>query len=222
MDDLAVAQVMLAYEAVQRRSQGPLTPDEAAALRRHGVPLVYDPVQIGWLRADAVDDLDPEAGPTAPVLSLRAWRVEDADTYRALLDDPAVWRYLPEGWPGPLSLADAEALIVLARDEALHQVRAVLVDGVPVGQVRLVLATGEVSYWLGRAHWGRGLAKRALRDWTAHCRLRHPGLALFARVHHENAASRRVAEAAGYVWQGPDAADPSFGLFALSSGSAQA
>lgn len=222
MDDLAVAQAMLAFEAVQRRSGGPLAPDEVAALRAQGVPLVYDPVQIGWLRADAVDDLDPDAGQTAPVLTLRAWRIEDAGIFRALLDDPAVWRYLPEGYPGPLSLADAEALITLAADSALHQVRAVLADGVPVGQVRLVTGTGEISYWLGRAHWGRGLATRAVRDWTAHCRLRHPGLALFARVHNENAASRRVAEAAGYVWQGPDAADPRFGLFALSSGSAQA
>lgn len=220
MDDLAVAQVMPAYEAVQRRSQGPLTPDEAAALRRQGVPLVYDPVQIGWLRADAVDDLDPGAGEA--VLTLRPWRAQDAGVFRALLDDPAVWRYLPEGYPGPLSLADAEALVALAGDGALHEVRAVLVDGVPVGQVRLVTGTGEVSYWLGRAHWGRGLATRALRDWTADCRARHPGLALFARVHNENAASRRVAEAAGYVWQGPDAADPRFGLFALSSGSVPA
>jgi|JI8StandDraft_2_1071088.scaffolds.fasta_scaffold14210_4 RimJ/RimL family protein N-acetyltransferase len=222
MDDLALAQAMLAFESARKRSEGPLTGQEVAELRRQGVPLVFDPVQVGWLRADTLDDIDPLAETGPPVLTLRPWGAQDAGVFRALLDDPAVWRYLPEGYPGPLSPTDAEALIALANDPSLHDVCALLADGVPVGQVRLIPATGEVSYWLGRAHWGRGLAKRALRDWTVLCRARHPGLALWARVHNENAASRRVAETAGYVWQGPDAADPRFGILAFSSGSARA
>lgn len=200
------------------RSKGPLPCGQAALLRAAGVPLVYDPVQIGWLPVDMVDDLDAPA----PVMTMRQWQPDDVATYRALLADPVVWRFLPEGYPGEMTTADAAALIAIANDASLHEVRAVLADGVPVGQVRLVMGTGEVSYWLGRAHWGLGLATRALRDWTAQCRARHPGLAFFARVHNENAASRRVAEAAGYVWQGPDAADPSFGFFDLSSGSVRA
>lgn len=201
------------------RSFGPLSARQADQLRASGVALVYDPAQIGWLPADIHDDIDdvpPE------ILTLRRWTPADAPLLRSMLSDPLVWSHLPEGYCGPLSDHDAAALIELANHAPHHEVRAILADGLPVGQVRLVLETGEVSYWLGRAHWGRGLARRALADWTRRCQAAHPLLRLFARIHQDNAASRRVALAAGYVARGADKADPRFDLFTISSDSVPA
>ena len=39
-----------------RRSQGPLPPEDLDLCRALGVRLVYDPVQIGWIPDDALDD----------------------------------------------------------------------------------------------------------------------------------------------------------------------
>jgi len=225
MDDHA-APPHLGFSAssARLRSKGPLSPEAAATCRARGIALCYDPVQIGWQRADCLDDIDdpepvaPAPAPGAVGLSFRPWQPADLPQYRAMLDDPALWHFLPEAQPDPLTEADARALIDLSNGAPHHEVRAVLENGRPVGQVRLLFGAdgeGEVSYWLGRAHWGRGIARRALHDWTAECRARHPALSLFARIRADHTASQRVARAAGYESRGPDAADPRFHIYRL-------
>lgn len=76
-------------------------------------------------------------------------------------------------------------------------VRAIEHEGAVAGYVASFLRgeDREVSYWLGRAHWGKGIATAALaallREET-----RRP---LFARVAADNAASLRVLEKCGFV-----------------------
>ena len=53
----------------------------------------------------------------------------------------------------------------------------------------------EVSYWLGRPYWGRGLATRALTFFVAEVASRP----LSAHVAQDNLASRRVLERCGFV-----------------------
>ncbi|NGM11184.1 GNAT family N-acetyltransferase [Verrucosispora sp. WMMA2044] len=82
--------------------------------------------------------------------------------------------------------------------------RTVTVDGTVVGHV-LAFPVGdefEVSYWIDRAHWGRGYATRAL---TALLRevTRRP---LFARTVTDNAASLAVLRRCGFVVRGTDRA----------------
>lgn len=202
---------------VRPRSKGPLTADEVARCRAVGVTLVFDPVQIGWLPESAPDDL---LGP-APVVQgepdFRPWTEADARAYREMLSDPELWTYLPESLPDPMTIEDARDLIDLANRLPEHEVRAVVVGGVPVGQVRLLHVGGqaEISYWLGHAYRGRGIARRALLAWTRLCRMRHPSVPLFARIHRGNAASRRVAEAAGFVLGHADPQDPRFLIYEM-------
>jgi RimJ/RimL family protein N-acetyltransferase len=198
----------------QRRSQGPLDTATAEKLRRDGVPLAYDPVQIGWVPADAEDDLHlddclrPWPGDAAFVL--RRWSERDAPRYAALLSDPRIWRFMPERPPEHMTPDLALDLIRLADTAPHHRVRAVLVDGLPVGQVRLLLTppgagTGEaeISYWLSPDHWGRGLATGMVRAFTRECLAVLPEVGgIFARVHKDNAASARVLQKAGYAAAG--------------------
>ena len=58
----------------------------------------------------------------------------------------------------------------------------------------------EVTYWIDRAHWGRGIATRALRSLLAELPMRP----LHARAAADNAASIRVLTNCGFVVCGAD------------------
>lgn len=56
----------------------------------------------------------------------------------------------------------------------------------------------EVSYWVGRDHWGRGVATRALAAFVGGLAMRP----LYARAAADNTASIRVLEKCGFVLVG--------------------
>jgi len=56
----------------------------------------------------------------------------------------------------------------------------------------------EVSYWIGKEYWGRGLATKALSDFLGYVKLRP----LYARVAKDNIASIRVLEKCGFTMSG--------------------
>ena len=56
----------------------------------------------------------------------------------------------------------------------------------------------EITYWLGREHWGRDIATRALRAFL----VLDPTRPLFGRVVEDAIASRRVLEKCDFVVQG--------------------
>jgi RimJ/RimL family protein N-acetyltransferase len=197
--------------AGHRRWDGPLCPERRADAAQAGARLAYDPQQVGWVPAQTEDDIAAPAGAVRPVVQLRPWRAEDRAAFRALLDDPEVWRTLPEPYPDPLTDDLADGLIALSNDAPHHMVRAVIHGGVPVGQVRLEFAgaratspEAELSYWIGRAHWRKGLARAAIAQLLTET----PPQPLKARVLPDNTASRRLLERAGFAPGGPDARDP--------------
>ncbi|MFH8292315.1 GNAT family N-acetyltransferase [Streptomyces sp. NPDC018059] len=75
-------------------------------------------------------------------------------------------------------------------------VRTVLADGDVVGSAAVYGEPGEreVTYWIDRAYWGRGLATTALRELLALI----PERPLYARAAADNAGSRRVLAKCGF------------------------
>jgi RimJ/RimL family protein N-acetyltransferase len=74
--------------------------------------------------------------------------------------------------------------------------RAVVVDGEVAGTVG---SWGdqderEVTYWIGRSYWGKGIATHALNAFLTV----DPSRPLHARVAYDNVASRRVLEKCGF------------------------
>jgi RimJ/RimL family protein N-acetyltransferase len=53
----------------------------------------------------------------------------------------------------------------------------------------------EVSYWLGKPYWGKGIATRALSAFLKHIKVRP----LYARAAKDNNASLRVLEKCGFT-----------------------
>jgi len=83
----------------------------------------------------------------------------------------------------------------LRADETLIT-RAVVVDGEVVGTIGSWGGPGEreLTYWIGRSHWGKGIATCAL---TAYLTV-DPSRPLYGRVASDNVASRRVLEKCGF------------------------
>ncbi|NTX38548.1 GNAT family N-acetyltransferase [Myxococcus sp. CA033] len=74
--------------------------------------------------------------------------------------------------------------------------RTIVVGGVVVGNIGSWEQDGKrlIGYWVGREHWGKGIATRALSEFLALV----PARPLHAWVALHNAASIRVLEKCGF------------------------
>ncbi|MHC4993402.1 MAG: GNAT family N-acetyltransferase [Planctomycetota bacterium] len=83
----------------------------------------------------------------------------------------------------------------IMRDERVVK-RTILADGEVAGHVVHFHRddTPEVCYWIGKRHWGRGLATRALAEILNEVTTRP----LYARAAQDNVASIRVLEKCGF------------------------
>ena len=75
--------------------------------------------------------------------------------------------------------------------------RTIVADGTVAGNVVCWEESGrrEVGYWIGREHWGRGIATRALAAFLEE----EPVRPLYAHVAVHNLGSIRVLEKCGFV-----------------------
>ena len=75
--------------------------------------------------------------------------------------------------------------------------RAIVVDDDVVGTIGSWGDPGEreVTYWIGRSYWGRGIATEALSAFLAAVERSRP---LHAHIASDNVASRRVLEKCGF------------------------
>lgn len=154
------------------------------------------------------------------------WHHDDAHAYQQMLDDPDLWRFMPEEYPAPLSLELAQDLIALSQQAAHHKVRAAYWNDQLVGQVRLQWAkgatppaSGEISYWLGRDYWGKGLSAPMVGVFAYRCFAKFPALQqIVARIHVENTASLRLVHRLGFRKMPQDPQTPDWTRFTLYRG----
>ena len=81
--------------------------------------------------------------------------------------------------------------------------RTILCEGQVAGSVASYEETAghpEVTYWLGKPYWGKGIATAALRAFLAQVTVRP----IYARVAKDNHASLRVLEKCGFTIIGAD------------------
>jgi RimJ/RimL family protein N-acetyltransferase len=78
-------------------------------------------------------------------------------------------------------------------------IKTILFDGQVAGYVLSYedeeFGKPEVSYWIGRQYWGKGVATRALSEFLSHIKVRP----LYARAVKDNIASLRVLEKCGFM-----------------------
>jgi RimJ/RimL family protein N-acetyltransferase len=90
---------------------------------------------------------------------------------------------------------------ILAIDTCI--IKTILFNGQVAGSVSSYEEGGkpEVTYWLGREYWGKGIATWALKELLAHHSQKR---SMYARVAKDNLASRRVLEKCGFKIIGED------------------
>jgi RimJ/RimL family protein N-acetyltransferase len=87
--------------------------------------------------------------------------------------------------------------------DATKTTRTILSEGQVAGSVSSYEETAghpEVTYWLGKPYWGKGIATAALRALLAQVTTRP----MYARVAKDNRASLRVLEKCGFTIIGED------------------
>ncbi|AZM52552.1 GNAT family N-acetyltransferase [Streptomyces sp. WAC 01529] len=129
-------------------------------------------------------------------VSLREVHDSDLPVFFRQLNDPEschMAAFTPED-PGDRNRFDAHWAKLRASPGI--DVRTVLADGDVVGNAAVYGEPGEreVTYWIDRAYWGRGLATAALRELLALI----PERPLYARAAADNAGSLRVLEKCGF------------------------
>jgi RimJ/RimL family protein N-acetyltransferase len=89
------------------------------------------------------------------------------------------------------------------RDDPSCVQRVIEADGTIAGTIGSFIMGDrtEVTYWIDRARWGRGIASAALQSFLSSVTTERP---LFARAATDNAASLRVLEKAGFRRIGVD------------------
>src|SRR5688500_11046352 len=103
---------------------------------------------------------------------LRPLIAADAESLARHANDHGVWRNLRDRFPHPYTLADAHSYIAYAASRPVQTSFGIIVGDEAVGNISLMLGediarqTAEVGYWIGRAHWGRGIMVDALRATT--------------------------------------------------------
>ncbi|MCM1067357.1 MAG: GNAT family N-acetyltransferase [Muribaculaceae bacterium] len=143
-----------------------------------------------------------------PRLILRHWRPADADDlFRyasdSLVSEKALW---PTHTSVEMSrqvindyfMPNTECFAITLKDtgEAIG-----CIGLVPIGDEHYPTLPGEreVGYWIGRPHWGKGIASEALRHLIAYCRSSLGLSSLLITADITNTASLRVAEKCGFV-----------------------
>lgn len=139
---------------------------------------------------------------------LRPWRGEDLDALLRHADDPAVERGLSSRFPSPYTRADGEAFLSGRVVDLRDPVFAIEMDGQACGGIGARCGTGErarsaeLGYWLGQAHWGRGVMTRAVAlyaPWVIDALRLHR---LQATVFDFNIGSARVLARNGFAEEG--------------------
>ncbi|MEU1694060.1 GNAT family N-acetyltransferase [Streptomyces hirsutus] len=133
---------------------------------------------------------------TGPEIALRAVHDSDLPVFYRQSNDPQALRMAAFTAEDPADREAFEAHWARIRTAPDVVVRTVLCDGDVVGHAAAHGAPGEreVTYWVDRAYWGRGIATAALRALLAEVTERP----LHARVAADNAGSLRVLEKCGF------------------------
>jgi len=136
---------------------------------------------------------------------VRSWRESDVTSLARHANNRKVWLNLRDAFPHPYGEADGRAFIARALERRPETMFAIAVDGEAVGGIGFVLhddverVSAEIGYWLGEAHWNKGIATEALRAVTAYAVATHGLTRVYALPYEWNAASCRVLEKCGYT-----------------------
>ena len=139
---------------------------------------------------------------------MRPWRPDDLDSLVRHANNRAIWINLRDRFPHPYTRTDGEEFLDLAATLKPQIFFAIDLDGEAVGGVGVTpnddieRIGGELGYWVGEEHWGKGLATAAAREMTDYCFGALKLHRVWATPFTRNVASIRVLEKLGFRHEG--------------------
>jgi [ribosomal protein S5]-alanine N-acetyltransferase len=142
-------------------------------------------------------------------VTLRPWTPADAESLVRIGDDRDIWLNLRERFPHPFTAAAAQLwLSDFVSEPAPTMSFAILWRGELAGGVRLKRRDdahqicADLTFWIGRPFWGRGIALGAVRAATAYAFDTLGLRRVQAFVFDWNPAAARVLEKGGFKLEG--------------------
>lgn len=139
---------------------------------------------------------------------MRPWRPDDLDSLVHNANNRAIWMNLRDRFPHPYTRTDGEEFLGRAASLEPQIFFAIDHEGEAVGGVGIIphddieRISGELGYWVGEEHWGKGLATAAAREMTQYCFEALKLHRVWATPFTRNSASIRVLEKLGFRHEG--------------------
>lgn len=137
-------------------------------------------------------------------IKLRAVTDDDLDTIFDQMRDPVAVRMAAFTADDPDDRAEFDAHLRRLRTTPTIRLRAISADGVLAGTIASFEVNGdtEITYWLGRSFWGRGIATAAVGLFLETLPVRP----VLARAASDNAGSLAVLRRSGFRTLGTEIA----------------
>lgn len=145
---------------------------------------------------------------TLPTCTVRPWTTADEGALLRHANNRRIAMNLRDRFPHPYEAEHARKFLQWVVEQPLETVWAIEVGGEAVGGIGIELhadverVSAEIGYWLGEAHWGRGIVTAALGAVSPEVMELFDLTRLYALPFAENAASVRVLEKCGFVLEG--------------------
>jgi len=139
---------------------------------------------------------------------IRSYELADKFALIKYANNINVSKNLRDSFPYPYTERDATKWLNLSCIQNPELNFAIATKEELIGGIGLVLQpdvyrfSAEVGYWVAEPYWGKGIAARALIAFTKYAFEQFNLVRIFAGVFEGNAASIKVLENAGYIFEG--------------------
>lgn len=141
---------------------------------------------------------------------IRRWKIEDAATLAAALNNKKIQDNLRDGLPYPYTEEDAKDYItaMIESDKNTTYAFAITVDDKAIGSIgvfrkdNIHYRTAEMGYYIAEPFWGKGLGTSAVKQACEYIFGNTDIIRIFAEPFAYNTASCRILEKNGFVCEG--------------------
>jgi RimJ/RimL family protein N-acetyltransferase len=139
---------------------------------------------------------------------IRRWNGGDVDALVKHADNRKIWLNLRDGFPHPYTAESARSFLAVVGRQNPVTFFAIATAEEAIGGIGVTLnrdvhrLTAEMGYWLGEAHWGKGIVSETIVRFSAYAFERFGLVRIYAEPYAENRASCRVLEKSGFALEG--------------------
>lgn len=143
-------------------------------------------------------------------ISIRKWKIEDAEDVKDAINNKKILDNLRDGIPYPYTIENAKEFILQtlnAKPDSQYS-WAIIADEKVIGSVGVFRKdnihsnTAEIGYYIAQEYWGNGIMTKVIKEVCNYIFENTDIIRIFAEPFDYNIASCRVLEKAGFKLEG--------------------